>query len=101
VTLYFLDTSALIKRYVSEIGSVWVQSVIAPSSGNIITISELAKVDVAATLARRRRDGSLTPAAVHTHLALQEPLVFICADNNLLAVAATEGLTTDNPLAHP
>jgi predicted nucleic acid-binding protein len=33
--------------------------------------------------------------------ALSEPMIFVSADNNLLAAAAGESFTTDNPLAHP
>jgi uncharacterized protein len=93
LTLYFLDTSALIKRYVSEVGSTWVQSLMAPSTANIIAISELARAEVAATLARRRRDGSLNATAV---LALyssflshtQHEYVEILVDSDRLSNAA-------------
>ncbi len=32
VTAYFLDTSALLKRYVSEKGTAWIQSLTAQST---------------------------------------------------------------------
>jgi hypothetical protein len=31
----------------------------------------------------------------------EPPLTFICADNNLIAIAHGEGLLTDNPNFHP
>jgi uncharacterized protein len=64
VILHFLDTSALIKNYIAEVGSAWLQHLVAPTTGNIIAISAVTRVEVAATLARRRRDGSITPADV-------------------------------------
>ena len=65
---YFVDTSALVKRYVNEPGSSWVRSWIERPAENITVASELAVVEVYSALARRRRDGTLTPTSV---LALQ------------------------------
>jgi uncharacterized protein len=58
---YFVDTSALVKRYLNESGSAWVVSWIAVEAGNVIVISELTVVEVFSVLARRVREGSLTP----------------------------------------
>jgi len=55
VSAFFLDSSALVKRYVSEVGSKWVVSVLKPSAGNVIYISRIACVEVAAALARKRK----------------------------------------------
>ncbi len=38
---YYFDTSALAKRYVVEIGSSWVQAVVAHQSGQTICTSVL------------------------------------------------------------
>jgi hypothetical protein len=35
VSVYFFDTSALVKRYAAEIGSTWVGKVSDPKSGYI------------------------------------------------------------------
>jgi len=32
VAIYFLDTSAVIKRYVKEIGTAWVQALTLPTA---------------------------------------------------------------------
>lgn len=56
----FFDTSALIKRYVLEIGSQWVNTQVIPASGNTIFISGLTLVEVTAGLARRQRDLNLS-----------------------------------------
>jgi hypothetical protein len=41
MTHYFLDSSALIKRYVAETGTNWVRSIILPGSGNIIVVAHI------------------------------------------------------------
>jgi uncharacterized protein len=63
VSLVFVDTSALIKRYVAERGTPWVRSWIAPAAGNQVIIAEIAVTEVLATLARLRREARLSIAA--------------------------------------
>ena len=41
MALYFFDSSALVKRYVHEQGSVWVRETTASVSGHLIHISIL------------------------------------------------------------
>jgi uncharacterized protein len=60
---YFVDSSAIAKRYLAEAGSTWVISWIEPSAGNVVIISELALAEMRSLLARRHRDGSITPSA--------------------------------------
>jgi uncharacterized protein len=60
VAAYFLDSSALLKRYLSEIGTAWVQSLTAKASGNILLISRITSVEILSAIARRHREGSLT-----------------------------------------
>ena len=60
MTAFFVDTSALSKRYVLERGSVWVKSWIEPVAGNVTVISELATVEMFSLLARKQREGHLT-----------------------------------------
>lgn len=62
MTFYFVDTSALAKRYLSEAGSGWVRSWIAAEAGHTITLSQIASVELASVLARRVREGHLRPA---------------------------------------
>lgn len=148
-TLFF-DSSALVKRYLTEIGSVWVAAQTSPGSNNVIVVAEITRVEVAAALAARHRAaGSITRderdrlfkllAQHHTseyraipisvavadqamHLtqahrlrgydAVQLPtalaaaailpgIVFVAADDDLLAAARAEGLAGENPNQHP
>jgi predicted nucleic acid-binding protein len=56
---YFLDSSGLVKRYVAETGSGWVQSLCAHDTGNIIYISRITGAEVIAAIFRRLRMGDL------------------------------------------
>ncbi len=65
---YYLDSSALVKRYVAEIGTAWVTGLMDPAAGNLLYIARLTGVEVVSALARRLRSGSLS--AVHAAAAL-------------------------------
>jgi len=56
---YYLDSSALVKRYVTETGSAWVQALCADAA-NALFISELALVEVGSAYARRCHRGEIT-----------------------------------------
>ena len=60
VNAYFLDTSALVKRYVPELGSNWIQSITVPAAGNFLAISQITWVEVCSAFSRRQREGSLS-----------------------------------------
>lgn len=62
MTTCYLDTSALIKRYVQETGTAWIQTPVAPAAGHTLLTARLTMVEVYSALARRRREGS-APAA--------------------------------------
>lgn len=59
---YFFDTSALVKRYSPEDGSTWVLGIVRPSTGNLISISSISRVEVVSALTRKLRAGFLTQA---------------------------------------
>lgn len=61
MTIYYLDASALVKRYVDEIGSDWLRAIIAPVQPLLLLTSRMTIVEVISAFARRVRDGSLTP----------------------------------------
>jgi hypothetical protein len=50
---YFFDSSGLVKRYNSEIGTNWILQIYRPSSNNIIHIAQITLVEVIAALTRR------------------------------------------------
>jgi len=151
---YFLDSSALIKRYINEQGTMWVRSITPPSTGNTIIIAQVTQVEIFSGISRRRREGLIPPRTtqairllLHRHVkreymvielttpiiegaevvldqyplraydalqlasalaahmrfteAILAPLVFVSADVRLLTAATAEGLTVDDPNAHP
>jgi predicted nucleic acid-binding protein len=60
VTAYFFDSSALVKRYVPELGGEWVRAVVVPSAGNTILIAHITLVEVTSAAMRRWRDGDIS-----------------------------------------
>jgi predicted nucleic acid-binding protein len=56
----FADTSAIARRYVTEVGSGWVLSWAVPAAGNVVIISELTTVEMFSLLARKQREGLLS-----------------------------------------
>jgi len=55
----FCDTSAIIKRYVSEIGSPWLREKVDPGAGVAVYLATISAVEVASAITRRQRGGSL------------------------------------------
>ena len=157
MSIFYLDTSALVKRYLRELGSDWVDALLDPAAGHRVLTAEIARVEVAAALAARQRAPapvSITQAqrdrmlalvaqhfqreyvtvrisaalidraaalvtsyrlrgydAVHLAAALTvngivtatgaPTITVIASDADLLLAALGEGLTTDDPAAHP
>jgi uncharacterized protein len=62
VASYFLDTSTVVKRYVQETGTAWVQVLTDPAAGHFLYVARITDVEMTAAVARRRRLGSLSPA---------------------------------------
>lgn len=61
MTTYYLDTSALGKRYVWETGTDWVRALASEEQHALLT-ARITMVEIYSALARRRREGSV-PAA--------------------------------------
>jgi predicted nucleic acid-binding protein len=59
---YFLDTSAIIKRYIFEPGQAWVLSLCNPAQGHDLYIAQAALVEVVAAICRRAREKSISMA---------------------------------------
>lgn len=67
--VYSLDTSAVVKRYVSETGSVWINALCDPASGNSLHIARITPVEVVSALARRHRKGDIDQGSFETLVA--------------------------------
>jgi predicted nucleic acid-binding protein len=66
---FFFDSSGVVKRYVAEIGTAWVSSIMRPSSRNPLYLARLAGVEVISAIVRRTRTGSLSAAHAAAGLA--------------------------------
>ena len=54
---YFLDSSALLKRYINEPGTAWVLALTTPGNGVNILIAQITPVEVVSGIERQRRTG--------------------------------------------
>ncbi|NJN66670.1 MAG: type II toxin-antitoxin system VapC family toxin [Chloroflexaceae bacterium] len=154
MSVFFLDSSALVKRYLVEPGTGWIVALAAPALGHSLLIAQVTRIEVIAALAARARAGSITTderdtavrlltyhiVSQYQSIPLDAPildraarlplhhrlrgydaiqlatalvantrllsagvpaLTFVAADNDLLAVARVEGLSTVNPNIYP
>ena len=122
----YCDSSALVKRYVAEVGSAWMRRIVARPAHQVLYTAALTEVEVHSVLQRLVREGRLdvTQAgmvlerhALRAYDAVQlacaltvrrllhqhglTPPLFVAADDVLLAAAAAEGFAVENPLLHP
>lgn len=97
---YFLDTSALVKRYLQEAGSSYVRKLTA-TVGTVFYQSFIAPLEIASALYRHQRTGHLSTGdlsfllksyAVHSH----EEYLLVSYSESL--IEAAEVLITRHPL---
>jgi len=55
MSVFYFDSSALVKRYLRETGSVWVAGLTDPAAGHRILVADVTLVEVAAAIAARHR----------------------------------------------
>lgn len=153
MAVYFIDSSALVKRYVIETGTAFVTDITDPAARHHTYVARITGVEVIAALARRGRGGDVSADALAAALdqfrrefATQHRIVemtaallsdamrlaetralrgydavqfaaalrvntecmalglsptLVSADGNLNTAAMTEGLTVEDPNAHP
>ena len=59
---YFLDTSALVKRHVIEVGSGWVLSLVHAKATHDLYIARVTAVEITSAITRRQNGGYLSRA---------------------------------------
>jgi predicted nucleic acid-binding protein len=81
MTVYFLDTSALVKRYHWERGSEVIDALFAEQNRRII-ISDLSIIELGSALTKKIREGDITPEKYYRALG------FFCQDivNETIAI---------------
>lgn len=60
MTAYYIESSALVKRYAQEKGTVFLIGLLRPSAKNFLYSAKITEVEVCAALARRQRGLTLT-----------------------------------------
>jgi uncharacterized protein len=55
VTAYFVDSSALVKRYVRETGTAWMRRLTRRNPSTVIYVAHITAVEVTCAVARRRK----------------------------------------------
>ncbi len=66
---FFLDTSTVLKRYVQETGTAWVQALAAPTVRHSPFVVRITLAETVAAITRRERGGSITPQDAATAVA--------------------------------
>ncbi|CAN5807579.1 type II toxin-antitoxin system VapC family toxin [soil metagenome] len=56
----YADSSALVKRHISEAGSVWIEQQFDAANGNRIITAKLSVAEVLSAMNRRRREANIT-----------------------------------------
>ncbi len=99
--VYFVDSSALVKRYINEIGSPWVLNLFNPALNNEIFIAAITSVEIVAAITRRMRSGNVSGTEVtdvcnlfKNDLISEYQVVEITENiiNSAMALAETHGL---------
>lgn len=57
--VYFGDSSALVKRYITETGSAWLTARIDPNAGSRVFIAHITVVEIVSAIIRREKGGHL------------------------------------------
>ena len=70
MAVYFTDSSAVVKRYVQETGSVWVSGLFTAAPANSIAVVSITSVKVVAAITRRVHSGTITQADATSSCAL-------------------------------
>jgi predicted nucleic acid-binding protein len=60
VTVYYFDTSALVKRYAQEVGTAWVMSLTDPTAGHDVYVVRITGPEMIAALFRKVRTREVT-----------------------------------------
>jgi predicted nucleic acid-binding protein len=97
VPLFYIDTSALVKRYHVELGSDQMDRLFADPAASLVT-ANLAITELTSALDRKCQDGALTREGLTQILAVAaQDLLLVSADARLLQAADREGIELFNP----
>ena len=63
---YFFDSSAIVKRYITETGSAWVKTIVKSQPKKNLYLSFVTGAEVMAAFAKRHRNGDISTADYNT-----------------------------------
>jgi uncharacterized protein len=101
VPVYFVDSSALVKRYSNETGTTWVRSLVDPTTGNQIFLARITRVEVVSAITRKNRGGGMSAidasaaiARLRLHLTNEYATINISSTviDSAMALAETHAL---------
>lgn len=61
INAYFVDTSALVKKYMTETGSTWIETLTDPDSDNQIILARVTWVETLSAFSRLHRENKIDP----------------------------------------
>jgi len=64
MTSFYMDTSAIAKRYVVEVGTAWIRQLVDVQAGHAIIVCDLTPVEFVSILARQQRENKLSTGDV-------------------------------------
>ena len=67
---YYLDTSALVKEYVTEVGHLWVRALCRPSAGDTLFVSQLTSIELEVALTRKALERGIADSDRDKSIAL-------------------------------
>jgi uncharacterized protein len=65
MSYYFFDSSALAKRYIAEVGSLWIEGLTKPSLAHRLFVAQILQAEIMSAVARRVREKTLSPRTAH------------------------------------
>ncbi len=63
---FFCDSSAIVKRYINEIGSVWLSAITNPTGGNRVYVARITFVEVISAITRREKGSHISSTDADT-----------------------------------
>ncbi len=84
---YYADSSALVKRHISESGSAWIEREFDAARGNKIVTTKLSVAEVLSAMNRRRREANIT--ATEYAKFSGDFLAFVAAEYEMVELSDT------------
>jgi predicted nucleic acid-binding protein len=60
MAIFFCDSSAVVNRYITETGSVWLEATIDPAQGNRVYVARITFVEVISAVTRREKGNHIS-----------------------------------------